>query len=128
MSPPLVIAFALAGDAERDLSQEPVQTTADGRAVHLRDLWPDEAEIDAALAQGPAITGYPALSGGPCLHRAAASAVRLDAGGRPIGPLRRASAAGARRRRDDRPPVARQRHSAGQPDCGLPRGARRRPQ
>ncbi len=52
MSPPLVIAFALAGDAERDLSQEPVQTTADGRAVHLRDLWPDEAEIDAALAQG----------------------------------------------------------------------------
>ncbi|MCD0497138.1 aconitate hydratase AcnA [Achromobacter sp. MY14] len=52
MSPSLVIAFALAGDAERDLSQEPVQSTADGRAVHLRDLWPDEAEIDAALAQG----------------------------------------------------------------------------
>ncbi|MNQ10090.1 Aconitate hydratase [compost metagenome] len=52
MSPPLVIAFALAGDAERDLSLEPVQTTADGRAVHLRDLWPDDADIDAALAQG----------------------------------------------------------------------------
>ncbi|CAB3656396.1 aconitate hydratase AcnA [Achromobacter pestifer] len=52
MSPPLVIAFALAGDAERDLSQEPVQTTADGRAIHLRDLWPDEADIDAALALG----------------------------------------------------------------------------
>ena len=42
MSPPLVIAFALAGDAERDLSLEPVQTTADGRAVYLRDLWPDD--------------------------------------------------------------------------------------
>ncbi|MGE8566868.1 MAG: aconitate hydratase AcnA [Achromobacter sp.] len=52
MSPPLVIAFALAGDAERDLSLEPVQTTADGRAVHLRDLWPDDGDIDAALAQG----------------------------------------------------------------------------
>ncbi|MBB1627643.1 aconitate hydratase AcnA [Achromobacter sp. UMC71] len=52
MSPPLVIAFALAGDAERDLSREPVQTTPDGRAVHLRDLWPGDAEIDAALAQG----------------------------------------------------------------------------
>ncbi|AUA56740.1 Aconitate hydratase [Achromobacter spanius] len=52
MSPPLVIAFALAGDAERDLSLEPVQTTADGRAVHLRDLWPADADIDAALAQG----------------------------------------------------------------------------
>ncbi len=52
MSPPLVIAFALAGDAERDLSLEPVQATADGRAVHLRDLWPADADIDAALAQG----------------------------------------------------------------------------
>ena len=52
MSPPLVIAFALAGDAERDLSREPVQVTPDGRAVHLSELWPTEAEIDAALAAG----------------------------------------------------------------------------
>ncbi len=52
MSPPLVIAFALAGDAERDLSQEPVQTTADGHSVYLRDLWPEDADIDAALARG----------------------------------------------------------------------------
>ena len=52
MSPPLVIAFALAGDAERDLSQEPVQTRDDGQAVYLRDLWPSDADIDAALAQG----------------------------------------------------------------------------
>ncbi len=52
MSPPLVIAFALAGDAERDLGREPVQISPDGRAIHLRDLWPDEAEIDAALAAG----------------------------------------------------------------------------
>lgn len=52
MSPPLVIAFALAGDAERDLSREPVQVAPDGHAVYLRDLWPDDAEIDAALTQG----------------------------------------------------------------------------
>jgi aconitate hydratase len=52
MSPPLVIAFALAGDAERDLSRDPIQVTPDGRAVHLADLWPAEAEIDAALAAG----------------------------------------------------------------------------
>ncbi len=52
MSPPLVIAFALAGDAEKDLSREAVQVTPDGRAVHLSDLWPTEAEIDAALAAG----------------------------------------------------------------------------
>lgn len=52
MSPPLVIAFALAGDAERDLASEPVQVAPDGRAVFLRDLWPDDHEIDAALARG----------------------------------------------------------------------------
>lgn len=52
MSPPLVIAFALAGDAERDLTQEPVQIAPDGRAIYLRDLWPTDADIDAALARG----------------------------------------------------------------------------
>ena len=49
MSPPLVIAFALAGDAEIDLSEEPVQIDAKGRAVHLRDLWPAREEVDALL-------------------------------------------------------------------------------
>ena len=49
MSPPLVIAFALAGDASRNLRDEPVQTTG-GRAVFLAELWPTEAEIDAHLA------------------------------------------------------------------------------
>ncbi|HXH04184.1 MAG TPA: aconitate hydratase AcnA, partial [Candidatus Competibacteraceae bacterium] len=52
MSPPLVIAFALAGDAARNLRDEPVQVTADGRAVMLSELWPSEAEIDTHLAQG----------------------------------------------------------------------------
>ncbi len=52
MSPPLVIAFALAGDASRNLRDEPVQTTADGSPVMLRDLWPTDEEIEAHLAQG----------------------------------------------------------------------------
>jgi aconitate hydratase len=51
MSPPLVVAFALAGDAERDLSANPVQTTAQGRAVFLVDLWPSREEIATHLAQ-----------------------------------------------------------------------------
>jgi aconitate hydratase len=50
MSPPLVIAFALAGDAERDLGSEAVQTKADGRAVHLHELWPSRDEVAAHLA------------------------------------------------------------------------------
>ena len=51
-SPPLVIAFALAGDAARNLRDEPVQIAPDGRSVWLQDLWPTEAEIDACLALG----------------------------------------------------------------------------
>ena len=51
MSPPLVIVFALAGDAERDLEREPVQVAADGREIFLRDLWPTREEIAAHLAQ-----------------------------------------------------------------------------
>jgi aconitate hydratase len=49
MSPPLVIAYALAGDGLRDLGREPVRHAPDGRAVHLAELWPDSAEIDAHL-------------------------------------------------------------------------------
>ncbi|MDW5442913.1 aconitate hydratase AcnA [Polaromonas sp. SM01] len=52
MSPPLVIAFGLAGDASRNLRDEPVQVTADGRGVFLRDLWPAREEIVAHLALG----------------------------------------------------------------------------
>ena len=50
MSPPLVIAFALAGDAEKDLRADPIQRTASGDPVFLRDLWPRPDEIDEALA------------------------------------------------------------------------------
>jgi aconitate hydratase len=51
MSPPLVVAYALAGDADRNLATEPVQIAPDGRAVALQDLWPSREEVDAALAQ-----------------------------------------------------------------------------
>ena len=52
MSPPLVIAFALAGDAEIDLSVEPVQRSADGRDIYLKDLWPSTEEIASHVARG----------------------------------------------------------------------------
>ncbi|MGP8220740.1 MAG: aconitate hydratase [Limisphaerales bacterium] len=45
MSPPLVVAFALAGRVDIDLSREPVGTGKDGRPVYLRDLWPSLREI-----------------------------------------------------------------------------------
>ncbi|HEX2545927.1 MAG TPA: aconitate hydratase AcnA [Ramlibacter sp.] len=51
MSPPLVVAFGLAGDAERDLSQEPVQLDEAGRPVYLRELWPTREEVQELLAR-----------------------------------------------------------------------------
>ena len=45
MSPPLVVAFALAGRVDVDLSKEPVGKGKDGKEVFLRDLWPSLTEI-----------------------------------------------------------------------------------
>src|SRR5262249_25177509 len=40
MSPPLVVAFALAGRVNIDLTKEPLGTSKDGKPVYLRDIWP----------------------------------------------------------------------------------------
>ncbi|ODQ85536.1 aconitate hydratase [Mycolicibacterium holsaticum] len=44
-SPPLVVAYALAGSLHVDLLQDPLGTGSDGKPVYLRDIWPTEAEI-----------------------------------------------------------------------------------
>ena len=49
MSPPLVVAFALAGRVDIDLNTEPLGTSTDGQPVYLRDLWPSSAEIQALI-------------------------------------------------------------------------------
>jgi aconitate hydratase len=49
MSPPLVVAFALAGRVDIDLVGEPLGTGSDGRPVYLRDLWPTLAEVRATM-------------------------------------------------------------------------------
>ncbi len=48
-SPPLVVAFAIAGRANIDMSTEPLGTDHDGKPVFLRDIWPSNAEIEALL-------------------------------------------------------------------------------
>ena len=48
-SPPLVVAYALAGRVDLDMRTDPLGTESDGNPVYLRDLWPTSAEIDAAL-------------------------------------------------------------------------------
>jgi aconitate hydratase len=48
MSPPLVVAYALAGRIDLDLTSEPLGADSDGTPVHLRDLWPSGEEIAKA--------------------------------------------------------------------------------
>ncbi len=49
-SPPLVVAYALAGRMDIDLTTEPIGQDADGNDVYLRELWPTSEEIDATIA------------------------------------------------------------------------------
>jgi aconitate hydratase len=49
-SPPLVVAYAIAGCMDIDLTTEPLGTDRAGNGVYLKDIWPTNAEIDAAVA------------------------------------------------------------------------------
>ena len=48
-SPPLVVAYALAGSLTRDLVEEPLGKDRDGNPVYLRDIWPSPAEVAEAV-------------------------------------------------------------------------------
>ncbi|ENU79728.1 aconitate hydratase 1 [Acinetobacter sp. ANC 3789] len=50
-SPPLVIAFGLAGTIRIDLTKEPLATNDQGEAIYLKDIWPTTEEITTALRQ-----------------------------------------------------------------------------
>ncbi len=49
MSPPLVVAFALAGRVDTDLTTEPLGNGSDGKAVMLKDIWPTLGEVREAM-------------------------------------------------------------------------------
>ncbi|MCC7068778.1 MAG: aconitate hydratase [Burkholderiales bacterium] len=49
MSPPLVVAYALAGTVLRDLTREPIGRGTGGREVYLRDIWPSNDEVAALV-------------------------------------------------------------------------------
>ncbi len=50
-SPLLVVAYALAGTIDIDLSNEPIGKDADGKPVYLRDIWPSQQEIQDSIAR-----------------------------------------------------------------------------
>jgi len=49
MSPPLVVAFAIAGTVNIDMETEPLGIDSDGKPVFLKDIWPTSAEIEEAM-------------------------------------------------------------------------------
>jgi 2-methylcitrate dehydratase (2-methyl-trans-aconitate forming) len=50
-SPPLVVAYAIAGTIRFDIEQDSLGTDQDGKPVYLKDLWPTDEEIDAIVAK-----------------------------------------------------------------------------
>jgi aconitate hydratase len=68
-SPPLVVAFGLAGSVDLDISREPIGRGRHGEPVFLKDLWPAEDEIASAhtkaLEADDFIKAYADVSGGP---------------------------------------------------------------
>ena len=52
MSPPLVVAFALAGKVDIDMEKEPLGTGSDGKPVFLKDIWPTDKEIHETVTKG----------------------------------------------------------------------------
>ncbi len=50
-SPPLVVAYALAGTIDIDLTTEPLGYDPNGQPVYLRDIWPSQAEVQAEVAR-----------------------------------------------------------------------------
>ncbi|MBI4377170.1 MAG: aconitate hydratase AcnA [Elusimicrobia bacterium] len=51
-SPPLVVAYALAGRMDIDWASEPIGAGKDGKPVFLKDIWPSNEEVSAAVARG----------------------------------------------------------------------------
>ncbi|KUN90167.1 aconitate hydratase [Streptomyces bungoensis] len=49
-SPPLVVAYAIAGSMKVDITREPLGTDQDGNDVFLKDVWPSEAEVNEVVA------------------------------------------------------------------------------
>ena len=68
MSPPLVVAYALAGSMQIDLTRDPIGVGSDGEPVHLADIWPTPAEVaeivDGVVARDMFTSGYADLYDG----------------------------------------------------------------
>ena len=58
MSPPLVVAYALAGRIGHNFDADPLGSDKDGKPVYLRDIWPTQAEVARAIEQAVSSDGF----------------------------------------------------------------------
>ncbi len=58
MSPPLVVAYAIAGTMDLDLTSDPLAIDAEGQPVYLKDLWPSTEEIQTVVSEAIAASMY----------------------------------------------------------------------
>jgi aconitate hydratase len=58
MSPPLVVAYAIAGRIDHDFDATPLGSDQDGLAVYLKDIWPSQQEVAAAIELGVTSEGF----------------------------------------------------------------------
>ena len=58
MSPPLVVAFALAGKIGHNFDTDPLGTDEAGKPVYLKDIWPTQAEVADAIEKGVSREGF----------------------------------------------------------------------
>ena len=151
MSPPLVVAFAIAGTVDIDMENEPLGFGSDGHPVYLRDIWPTSAEIEAAMTASLKPEVFQRLYTGFADQNPKWNEIKSSTGdvyewdrestyiqeppffdgftpepARHRGNPRRAPARHLRRLRHHRPHLARRRHQEGQPRRPLPGRTRRR--
>jgi len=81
-SPPLVVAYALAGRMDIDLTSEPLGEGADGEPVYLRDVWPDPAEVKQLIGRSIASEMFTRNYGGVLEGDATWQAVEVPEGDR----------------------------------------------
>jgi aconitate hydratase len=58
MSPPLVVAYALAGKIGHNFDADPLGTDTNGQPVYLKDIWPTQQEVAEAIAKGVSSEGF----------------------------------------------------------------------
>ena len=63
MSPPLVVAYAIAGRVDLDLTNDPLGTDKEGNPIFLKDVWPSQSEVSALLSSALQPEVYQALYG-----------------------------------------------------------------